>query len=43
MRAITRRAATTIGLLAATGALMTAAAAPVTAAVDAPAAKWTGA
>ena len=39
MRAITRRAASTIGLLAATGALMTAAAVPVTAAVDAPAAK----
>ena len=36
MRAITRRAASTIGLLAATGALMTAAAVPVTAAVDAP-------
>ena len=38
MRAITRRAASTIGLLAATGALMTAAAVPVTA-VEAPAAK----
>ena len=39
MRAITRRAASTIGLLAATGALMTAAAVPVTAAVERPAAK----
>ncbi len=39
MRAITRRAASTIGLLAATGALMTAAAVPVRAAVEAPAAK----
>ncbi len=38
MRAITRRAASTIGLLATTGALMTAAAVPVTA-LEAPAAK----